>query len=498
MLIRYRFNAGRLSGGFSAEKDPGEKLMYGNPPLPDFLSGYLAFSGSGIIRRVVVGDFSARFGMGTGVNSGLRTGLSLTQTGYMAGKDEVKPYTSTDENLFFRGIAAQMKIRRAGIALFLSANSLDANIDTSENSKSVFIRTFNRSGIHNSAPTIAIRDAVEEYCYGANFSLDFNKTEFGILWTGSRFTLPVKPDETDPAEIFDFDGEKNLTATAYYRAVVNKMILYGEVSSNLNRRSAFVQGLTLRPSDRLTINILYRNYQPGYTGFHGKGIFSGSAGNNVRGLFGNFSFEAARHLFISAGCDIFQHPWLKYRCSAPSVGINRDIRIRYLPSGMLAFETGYSYHVSVSDSEGTTGLEKQVEKSSRYLKAVFKYLPLENLSIITRIDYKISGSGPEKGMLLLQDINYRFRNVPVSLWFRYCIFKTGGWDTRLYTYENDLYRSFYIPALSGEGNRSYIMIDWQALRFMDVRFKFAFTSVKQETGIYAEKHEIKFQARIWF
>ncbi len=69
LLSKYRFTAGRFSGGFTTEKDEGEKLF-------DFVSGYLAFSGKGVIKKIIAGDFSARFGQGTGINTGLRTGLS--------------------------------------------------------------------------------------------------------------------------------------------------------------------------------------------------------------------------------------------------------------------------------------------------------------------------------------------------------------------------------------------------------------------------------------
>jgi hypothetical protein len=86
LLSKYRFTAGRLSGGFTSEKDQGEKLF-------DFVSGYLAFSGKGVIKKIIAGDFSARFGQGTGINTGIRTGLSLTAPGYMAARNEIRPYT---------------------------------------------------------------------------------------------------------------------------------------------------------------------------------------------------------------------------------------------------------------------------------------------------------------------------------------------------------------------------------------------------------------------
>ena len=49
-----------------------------------------------------------------------------------------------------------------------------------------------------------------------------------------------------------------------------------------------------------------------------------------KGFSGNFTFEAAKHLFISGGCDIQYFPWLKYRCSAPSRGMKKEIKSQVL------------------------------------------------------------------------------------------------------------------------------------------------------------------------
>lgn len=497
-LTRYKFTAGSISGGFSAEKDAGEKLLSGKPPLPDFLSASVAWSGKGILRKVIAGDFGARFGMGTSINTGLRTGLSLTQSGYLSGGDEIKPYTSTDENIFFRGVAAQFQIRKTGLSFLYSINRIDATLDTAVNGSDLFIETFQRSGLHNNASSLEKKDAVTEYCLIINVSTDFKTFRTGIVWTGSRFSLPVAKTDPQPEDIYDFEGTVNLTATAYYKAILGKMLFYGEVSSNLNQKLAVVQGLSFRPSDRLSMNLLYRDYDPGFTSFHGKGLFSSSAGDNVRGIFGNFAFEAARHLFISAGCDLRFYPWLKYRCSAPSAAVSREVRLKYLPYDKLAFEAVWNYRQSMLNREETDGIEKQENFAGSLIKGSVRYSPHENLTLMTRLDYKIARPGRGHGMLLLQDLSYKFEKIPLSVWFRYCIFKTDDWDSRLYTYENDLLYSFSIPALSGEGNRIYLMVDWRAAKFIDLRIKYGITELQKDNDSWIETEELKLQARIWF
>jgi len=497
-LTRYKFTAGRFSGGFTAEKDAGEKFCSSHPPLPDFLSANLEWNGSGIFRRVIFGDYGARFGLGTGINTGLRTGLSLTQSGYLSGGDEIKPYTSSDENNFFRGAAAQIQLKKTGISLFYSLNNIDATVDTAGNGSDIFVKTFQRSGLHNTISSGAKKDAVKESFYAINLVSDFDNLRLGLLWTGCRFSIPVKTDHTDPENIFDFEGVGNYTATAYYKAIFGDFVLYGEGSANINKRFALIQGLIFRPSGRLTINLLYRDYNPGFTTFHGKGPFSTSAGDNSRGLFGNFTFEAARHLFITAGCDIRYFPWLKYRCSAPSMAISREMRMKYLPSDRLTVEALYSYRSSILDDHGNYGIVKQTTTINRILKGRVRYSPDSYLTLSTRFDYKITQPGSRRGMLLLQDISYNFRKIPVSVWLRYCLFKTDDWESRLYAYENDLLYSFSIPALSGEGSRSCIMVTWKARKLIYLRIKYGLTETVADIDRLKEIKELRMQVRMWF
>jgi hypothetical protein len=101
-------------------------------------------------------------------------------------------------------------------------------------------------------------------------------------------------------------------------------------------------------------------------------------------------------------------------------------------------------------------------------------------------------------VLLLQDIVYSFRHFSLTLWLRYCLFNTDAWDSRLYTYENDLLYSFSIPALSGKGTRSYIMAKWEIGDWAELRAKYSLTSLISDKNIIVDKDEIKLQIRIWF
>jgi hypothetical protein len=503
MLTKYRISAGRFSAGFTAEKDAGEKYFTGSPPHSEFLSAYSSYSGKGIIRKLILGDFSLRFGAGTCINTSLRTGLRLTAPGFMTGRDNLRPYTSTDENNFFRGAAADLCVKNAELILFYSRNRIDATPELSSDSAILFISSIYKTGLHNTPSLLLKKDLLRETVYGISFSYNFKFIRVGVNWSETGFSIPLHRDEGDPESIYDFEGAKNRLLSVNYNTLAGRILIYGEVSVNnfsipIAIGTAIINGVTLRPSDRLTINVLWRKYSPGFTTLNGKGPGNSSSSANEEGITGNFSFEAAKHLFISAGCDVSHYPWLKYRCSFPSMSRKEEILIRYLPSEKITLQFSFDHRYSMINDQKNPGVAGIEESESRTFKWIFRYLPAENSAFTTRIDYKMAYPGRSRGMLLFEDINYRFKMIPIALWFRYCLFSTETWDSRLYTYENDLLYSFSIPALSGEGSRSYIMVKFDLGHFGEMRIKYGLTSIIEKSGTESFNDELKLQFRIWF
>ena len=496
ILTRYKFSAGKFTGGFTLEKDQGEKFFSPGTKSPDFYSANIAYNGSGIIRRVILGDFAARFGQGTNINTGISTGLSLTSQGYMAANDEIKPYTSTDENNYFRGIATWISIKNLDVSLFCSENKIDATPGISSGSSEDYIENLYKSGSHNTSTLLLKKDAITESACGMNISCNFSNLKIGMTLSENRFSLPIIPENNDPEKLFSFRGEINRVSSLYYNTLIKRILLYGEFSANDLKKYAIIQGVSFRPSDRLSINFLFRNYTPGYISFHGKGPGRSSGKYCEQGILGNFTFEAARHLFISGGCDIEKFPWLKYRCSSPSRGVKREIRIKYLPSERLTLDGLYSYRFSMADSTTLNRIPELKQVFARSLKLSVHYSLNEYLTLGTRFDYKIVDPAGSKGVAMMEDIGYRSGIIPLSIWLRYCIFSTADYDSRIYTWENDLLYSFNIPALYGRGSRFYLMAGWKISGKAEIRFKYGILSRGAESGSITDTEEFRLQLKL--
>lgn len=497
ILTKYKFRAGRFSGGITLEKDPGEKFIQPGTISPDFFSGNIAYNGNSILQRVIIGDYSARFGHGTNINTDMSKGLSLTSQGYMSANNEIKPYTSADENIFFRGMAAVLSYKNTDLSILYSKNSIDATLGPSSDSSNGYIETLYKSGIHNASSLLMKKDAVTESVYGLNLSYNFSSVRVGLTWSENRFSLPVQTGGHDPGKVFSFNGSGNNVYSFYYSGLINRILIYGELSANDPGKFAIVQGLSLRPSDRITVGFLFRKYNPGYISFHGRGPGNTSGICAEQSIAGNFSFEAARHLFISGGCDFQNFPWLKYRCSSPSRGVRREIRIKYIPSEKLVLEGLYGYRLSMYDNRSVNGIPGLGNIITRSFKFTVRHTIYDNLILGTRIDFKAVEPSGSSGVLLLEDLTFRFRSFPVTLWFRYSIFTTDDYDSRIYTWENDLLYSYSIPSVYGRGNRLYLMIGWKISGNAELRFKYGILTRSDDPAPFINNEEFRLQIKIF-
>jgi hypothetical protein len=119
---------------------------------------------------------------------------------------------------------------------------------------------------------------------------------------------------------------------------------------------------------------------------------------------------------------------------------------------------------------------------------------------------KCSGEGKENeyGYLVSQDISYKPGKLPLAVSFRYALFNTDSYETRIYTYENDVLYGYSVPALEGSGIRCFLMISSSPWRFIEVwaRYSQTFYSDRTEIGTGLERidgnnrSEIKIQVLI--
>jgi len=493
ILGRYKFTWGNMGGGFTTEKDRGEKFFPGKNRSPEFLSGNLYWNGKGTLRKIVLGDYSASFGLGTAINTGIRPGLSLSNPGYLAGKNVIRPYTSAEENNFLRGLALEFSAKNISLTGFLSRNRIDATIIPSADSSASYAESLYSSGLHATVSQLDKKDELSVTAMG--FNLSFNNRLFttGITWLENRFSHPLSLNTGYAYKNLYFNDITNRVISTYFKTQVKGILLYGEASGDKNMDMAVLTGLSTRLGGRANINMRYF-YDSGFTSF-----FNGSGGvsSHQEAFTGGFVFEAARSLFLSGGAEIIKYSWIRYRANFPSDKIRKELTLRYSPKPELNIGLTAGSVSSMLNSNRDRGVPGIALRNTFRLRSYLILRTSPNLTLHTRFSLTSESETGSKGFALAQDLIYHWEKPSVSLWSRYCLFSTGSWDTRLYLYENDLVYSFNIPSLSGEGSRSYLMLSWKPSEQSEIRAKYSIIQRDSETGT-GINDELRLQIRWQF
>ncbi len=496
-LLKMKHERGRINLGLTAENDPGEPFTFRNAPGPDFLSGYLEFQGKRLIDRVIIGDYAVRMGEGLVFNSSRWMGSWLSSPSFMSGRSAAAPYTSTEENNFFRGVSLVLGNINGGAVLFATSNKIDARLLFDEDSSATGVSNLVRGGLHVSESQLVVRNSLTETATGIHLTAGAGKIRGGVTGTATWFSLPFRPDRNRPEEIHAFDGSRLLNLAADFRAGSGPLLLFGEAGVSLPGSWAATAGLRAKPSGRVTFNILARHFSPDYHAFHSGAFMAGSGSGNETGIAASLHLEAARHLFVTAAADHYRIPWPRYRSSAPSYGSRIEIKGEYLPRDDISIRLSFTSSSREYDAASETGTALSMKHTRQQAGFVLNCNPAAGLRLTTRASASFISPLEEKGYLLCQDFSCSFRSVPLRLWFRYAICSSGGWDSRLYAWENDLLSSFSVPALYGEMARSFVMVSWKPAERMEARLKYAFTESGNGSG-YGLKHELKAQVRVVF
>jgi hypothetical protein len=496
-LVQVRHEGPTLSYGVTAENDPGEPFTFDGAAGPDFLSGHIMYTGRRFINRIIIGDYSLRFGEGLIFNSGSWQGSWLNSPSYMTGRSALRQYTSSEENNFFRGVSCLLGSTARGVTVFASSNRIDARLLFDSDSNAVAVTNLVKGGVHDTPSAREAQNSLTESMAGLHLSWGTDKIRAGVTSSLTWFSLGFQPDTLKAENLTAFAGDRLLNVAADFKAGTGPLLFFIEAGVSYPGSWAATGGIRARPSDRVTFNILARHFSPEYHAFHSGAFCASTAATNETGLAASLHLEVARHLFVSAGADHYRVPWPRYRSASPSYGSRTEIKIEYLPRNDISLRLTYTSAAREYDLENESGISFSETRKKRLLAFNFSYFPVENISLTTRVSAsRITPSG-EKGYLLCQDISFSLPAVSLRFWFRYALCSSDSYDSRLYAWENDLLHAFSVPAMYGECSRSFLMISWKPVEKIELRAKYAVTASKVEI-VKEIKQEVRIQGKIVF
>lgn len=519
--LRYKLNfQERIKAGFLAEKDPGEVIFTNKlpdtirqlidhkaSPVFDFYSGYLQLENIYNIRSLVIGDYQLGFGQGLSLWTGLGFGKSPSAINIKKFGYGVKANHSSNESGFFRGAAGTFQLGKLDITAFYSSLKRDANITLYDSTLAEIaeVSSLQSTGYHRTVNELADRNVLGNKVFGGNISFNSRRFHIGATAYKSSFAAEINPNEKLYNKYY-FRGKESAVAGMDFNWLMREVNFFGEISYSSNNAKAILLGALFNVQSRVNLAVLYRDYDKNYQNLFCNAFGENSRNMNETGIYIGLQTQLSKSFSLSAYCDLFEFPWLRSRTDAPSQGRDYYFQADYIPYNNVSMYARFRYKEKSENASAEAYMPEILPYQKNSLRYHIEYRLNPLLTLRNRIEYSYWKMENEssRGYLIYQDIVYMGPAKRLRVYFRYALFDTDSYNSRIYVYENDLLYAFSIPAFYERGIRSYILFNYKLAKNISFWLKLArlqYTNL-EETGSGKDliegnhKTDIRLQLRI--
>ncbi len=437
----------RLEAVFLTERDPLEVR------LADFLTGYVRVAAVPGLRRLLAGDFRPGYGQGLLFSRHNRsaTGLEWARPASV----RTVGNRSAIEDGALRGLFAEGRSGRVTWTAMGARNRWDAAIDSSGVAE---IRT---ADLHVTQTQRDRRGRLREHLAALRSRVEMPAGSIGATFVRTTFT----PALQDVRRLHSSGLDWNLRA--------RQVNAFGEVAASGRKAVAWLTGARTE-IDRLKLVILARRYSPGFSSLHG-GPFSAYSGSNEWGLFAGAVWRPGRRTRFQATLDRHGRIAPEGRHTLPARGERFGFEMRRrLGSARLRLTLG-TRRQTVTTS-GITGMRHQ--KRARLRLTVPRSDARLNLWLEgagARSPFRKS-DGRAAGVDLRVQRGAKLRG---DAWLAF--FDVTHFDSRIYTFEPDVWGGSRMQLLSGRGRTAGIRITCKGSRIR-VSVRYAMKNTGERTS----------------
>lgn len=473
--LRYAYTFGQqIQFGMTAEKDAGEPFWNRRHKGYDFYSAHLLLKDiNGWLKTLAAGDYKISFGQGLVVSNDFSPSRNAIVAQAERRTNGFRRHFSTNENNFFRGIAATAQWRRWELSLFYSRRRQDAGVDSS-----LTFTSLKTDGLHRLPRDWEKRHTLRLQSYGGNLRYLTEHFHIGLTALSASFSPYRMEPEEQPYTRFYFRGSRMVNISVDYLLKNERIKLYGETARSQNGAWATLNALQWSPVSYLSLLLLHRYYDQRYHALFGNAFSQGGTVRNEQGTYIGLQVVPFAHWAVAAYADLFRFPWVKYGVDAPSSGSEAMAQVTFTPHPSLSTYLRYKYRKKEKNSPAgeSTPLRIQSYVQQR-LRGQLRWQPApgwELKSAAEGIRYMTAGQRSQ-GMLLSQSVGWIPTAVPLRADLYAAWFHTDSYDSRLYSYERNLLYVFNVPFLYGHGLRSTVLLRWDLPPHLSLSTKLAHT-----------------------
>jgi hypothetical protein len=484
-----RFRSSRpndFSIGFTAEKDAGEKLSW-NPTRHQYGTDYFSFHAQLLnkkrIKNLVIGDYQMQFAQGLLLGGAFGLGKSA-ETVVATRKSNIGflPYTSVNEAANMRGIATTYAISNTiFLSGFYSRTMRDATVQDYDQQDNTFSSII-LSGLHRNDNELAKRKSIAEKNYGTILNYKNDNMDAGVIFHGIEYSTMLTKTPTVYNQ-FNFSGVNNHNTGIFINYTINNVNLFAEAGKSLKGGNGVVAGALASLSSTFDVAILYRKYDRDFFSFSSNAFSECTNPQNESGIYWGWKYRWSKKYSLNGYLDLFTFPWLRFRAYAPASGYEWLLRFTYQPTKHISMFVQAREESKARNTTEANNVYKTAPGQKHNYCLNFGYNVHPNIRLRTRAQFSRYTLTPQttSGMVLLQDLNYSFGKLDISL--RHALFDTDDFDNRQYVYENDVWLAYSLPAYYGKGIRNYIVVEYKINAHTSVWLRYSRTK-------YTDRNEI--------
>ena len=255
-------------------------------------------------------------------------------------------------------------------------------------------------------------------------------------------------------------------------------LLFGEAAVQGHGATALTGGLVLTLGRYLRLAWQGRAFDRAFYSEYAQPVARWTRAANEQGHYLGMQWRLSAKWTLDAWHDWYRSPWLRFNEKAPTDGTAARLRLTFSPRRHVDWYAEWRLRHewdTRSDPATAIALDRQTRRQQWLVQLV---VPLDEAwTWRTRLTISryADASARQAGLLWYHDFLYRPMGRPLSLTSRLAIFRTEGWESRIYAYENDLLYNLSLPAFYDHGARAYLNLRWRPWRALTLEGRVAVT-----------------------
>ncbi len=450
--LRYSFKSmNKVEAGFQMEKDAGERGA-------DYVSGYVLARDMGVLRTAALGNYRISFGQGLVVNTSSAFGKMMMLSSLGRQDRGIVRHSSMSETGYFSGASAALGNESWLVTAFVSRRNADGTMlgDSSG------ISSLKTDGLHRTSLEYSKKGNLEVMDWGGNIRLSCKAFDISATAAVTHYSLPLIPKCDTPSSLYRLyyaHGEDFAAYSMAYTYLGRRFSLRGETAVSSEGGMATINTLQMALGDYNNLTVIQRSYGARYVAVNARSFGDNSRPQNESGVFVGWNTSMWRKTKIEAYMDAVYFPWMKYKVSGSSCSVEGMCQISYLPHRNLSFALRYRMKTRQQDYK----MDDMIEL--RYLTthnlrlqcsyALSQYFTLKTAAIATVSSF--AATGKEKGMLVSENLRWRFCSGKGRLDVCLAYFNTDSYASRIYGYEPSLLYVYGFSSYFYHGVRASVL-----------------------------------------